>query len=145
LPKTQNRYFWVGLLLYVVSFFLTAVAGPRISSPPARGYHCAYYALSLSWDALYRTPDLWPRFEMVSLLISGSINVVFLLAAIVAFAPRWRLVFFLLRTIVVLMLPFCWIVFYYEQLYPREGYVLWTAGMLSTMFSQSLVGSFAPP
>ena len=144
MPKTQNRYFWVGLLLYVVSFFLAAVADPIIGSSPLRGYQCAYLAL-LSWDALYRTPDLRPRFEMVSLVISGSINVVFLLAAIVAFAPRWRLVFFLLRTIVVLMLPFCWVVFYYEQLYPREGYVLWTAGMLSTMFSQSLVGSFVPP
>ena len=27
------------------------------------------------------------------------------------------------------MFPFCWIVFHFDHLYPREGYFLWTAGM----------------
>jgi hypothetical protein len=33
------------------------------------------------------------------------------------------------------MIPFSWIVFYVEQLNPREGYFLWIAGMMLILFS----------
>jgi len=35
------------------------------------------------------------------------------------------------------MIPFCWIVFYNERLYPREGHILWVAGMVLALFSES--------
>jgi hypothetical protein len=36
------------------------------------------------------------------------------------------------------MAPFCWVVFHYENLYPREGYFLWILGMLLALFSPNL-------
>jgi hypothetical protein len=71
-------------------------------------------------------------------LISGWINIVFL----AALAMRWwegnRRPFRILRTMTLLMIPFCWIVFYYEHAYPREGHVFWIAGMVLALFSDSL-------
>jgi hypothetical protein len=137
--KTQNAYFWAGVLLYAVSFFLAAVAGDVISSPPARGYHCALYALLIPLGDFSGGPPLThTTFELVSLFISGWINPVFLLAVAVGFLTQRRSMIVFFRTVVVLMMPFCWVVFLYEHLYPREGYVLWTLGMLLTMFSQPL-------
>jgi hypothetical protein len=43
----------------------------------------------------------------------------------------------ILRTITLVMIPFCWIVFYDEHAYPREGHVLWIAGMVLALFSES--------
>jgi hypothetical protein len=28
------------------------------------------------------------------------------------------------------MIPFCWVIFYALEVYPREGHVLWVIGML---------------
>jgi hypothetical protein len=44
----------------------------------------------------------------------------------------------MLRNVILLMLPFCWIVFLYRHIYPREGYFLWTGGMLLVLFSSEL-------
>jgi hypothetical protein len=52
---------------------------------------------------------------------------------------RWwegnRRPFKILRTITLLMIPFCWIVFRNEHLYPREGHVLWVVAMVVALFS----------
>ena len=71
----------------------------------------------------------------IPLLIIGWINIVFL----AALAMRWwegnRRPFKILRTITLLIIPFCWIVFYDSHLYPREGHVFWIAGMVVALFS----------
>ena len=36
------------------------------------------------------------------------------------------------------MMPFCWLAFYTESLYPREGYFLWTVAMILVLFSKGL-------
>jgi hypothetical protein len=36
------------------------------------------------------------------------------------------------------MIPCCWIVFHYEDLFPREGHILWVAAMLLMLFSSTL-------
>ena len=43
--------------------------------------------------------------------------------------------FKILRTITLLMIPFCWVVFYDGRLFPREGHSLWVAGMVLALFS----------
>ena len=57
-------------------------------------------------------------------LISGWINIVFLAAV----AIRWRSgngrAFRIMRITTLLMIPFCWMVFYHEHAYPREGHFL---------------------
>jgi hypothetical protein len=84
----RRHVFWIGLLSYVISFFLVAVVG----TGPARGYWCAFYALVMPW---------WPQslgeggifegkvFEYLSVLVSGWINPFFLIAAILVFLGRW--------------------------------------------------------
>ena len=72
----------------------------------------------------------------IPLLIIGWINIAFLASLTI----RWRSgngrAFRILRTATLLMIPFCWIVFYNERLYPREGHVLWVVGMVLALFSE---------
>ena len=71
----------------------------------------------------------------IPLLIIGSINIAFLGSLTI----RWRSgigrAFRILRTTTLLMIPFCWIVFYNEGLYPREGHALWVLAMVFALFS----------
>ncbi len=46
-----------------------------------------------------------------------------------------------LRIVVILMIPFCWVVFHYESLHPREGHFVWIIGMLLVLFSPELAKS----
>jgi len=78
--------------------------------------------------------------EYVAFLISGWINPLFVIATILASSARRQLLARVLRSIVVVMIPFCWIVFYYDNLYPREGHFLWIAGMLLVLFADRLAG-----
>jgi hypothetical protein len=41
------------------------------------------------------------------------------------------------------MMPFCWVVFLAMELHPREGYYLWTLGMVVVLFAEGL-GRRAP-
>jgi hypothetical protein len=77
-------------------------------------------------------------FEYLAVLVSGWINPVFLIATVLALSPRRQGLARAFRTIVVVMIPFCWIVFYCDSVYPREGYFLWTAGMLVVLFADRL-------
>jgi hypothetical protein len=140
----RQHIFWIGLFLYVVSFFLPSIAGPVVRSGPARGYHCAFFSLLLPLDpnSFARDQVLFKGglVEHLSLFISGCINPVFLSAAALGFSGRRQLSMAVLRILVILMMPFCWIVFHYESLYPREGYFVWIIGMLLVLFSRELSG-----
>jgi hypothetical protein len=37
-----------------------------------------------------------------------------------------------------MMIPFCWIVFHYENLSPRLGHFLWILGMLLVLFANKI-------
>ncbi|GEM_PF-2483679 len=71
----------------------------------------------------------------VSLEISGLINLVFWAAAVLILRGTHHRLVRALRIAILLMIPFSWIVFYVEQLNPREGYFLWIAGMMLILFS----------
>jgi hypothetical protein len=129
--KIQNRLVWLGLLIYVTSFFLTAVVGRGFSFVSVRGYDCAYVSLVAPWGEDYRNSLA----RAVSLEISGLINLVFWAAAVLILRGTHRRLVRALRIAILLMIPFSWIVFYVEQLNPREGYFLWIAGMMLILFS----------
>ena len=124
--------FFVAMLAYGLSFALVAVSRAGASVP---GYQCACAALinPLVMDSHFFE---WKTVVYVALLISGWINIAFLVSLVL----RWRtgngLAFRILRTTTLLMIPSCWILFYDGHMYPREGYVLWVAAMVVALFSQ---------
>lgn len=139
----QRYILWIGLLLYATSFFLISVVGRG----PARGYFCAYLALTFPWGgSLFGPFGIFENKvpEYLAVLMSGWINLVFLITAVLALRVRSPRMVAVLRIVVVMMLPFCGVVFHYQDLYPREGYFVWIFGMLLTLFSreitQALVG-----
>jgi hypothetical protein len=74
-------------------------------------------------------------FEYVALVISGWINPVFLIVVALMLRERYQRAVAILRITLLLMIPFCWVVFYDYGIYPREGYFLWLFGMLLALFS----------
>ena len=122
------------MLAYALSFGLAAVSTDYGSFSGIPGYVCA-------WMTLWPNVLVADRFQaktavmLIAFLISGSINIVFL----VSMAIRWlegTLGFKILRVTTLLMIPFCWIVFYDAHLYPREGHVLWIVAMVLALFSE---------
>jgi len=119
-------------MLYVVSFFLVAI---KVNFPgfTMRGYECANDELLAPWDA---NTTFDGRFDFLSTLISGWINPVFLITAIFVSLDRPRRLIAVMRIVLILMIPFCWIVFHYEGVYPREGHFIWILGMSLVLFSR---------
>ena len=122
----------IGLTLYVGSFFLMAV-GDLGKGSPMPGYQCAWLALGLPWDDnLFGHQGLFEnRFlDYLSVLLSGWINPAFVVAALFVFLRPSARTTRVLAIATLAMIPFCWVVFYYHDFYPREGHVVWIAGML---------------
>jgi hypothetical protein len=138
--KMSRVVFFIGLLLYIGSFFLTAVIGVKevsgsLVASGFSGYTCALTTLLSpwgheGWEALRDTP-----LEYFPILFSGWINPVFLITAIALLVKPNGRPGALLRIVVIVMFPACWIVFYQMNLRPRAGYFLWTAAMLLVLFS----------
>jgi hypothetical protein len=53
-------------------------------------------------------------------------------------APRTSRV---LKFVLLSMIPFCWVVFHYLEVYPREGHFLWVIGILLVLLSSWRQGS----
>ena len=132
---TRYQKIWaVGVAVYILSFFVPAMGGTR-ESGGAPGYSCAWYAFVLplrGFDGYFQSEHL----EYFSLLVSGWINPVFIAAAVLALSRKLGRLFVVLRAALVVMIPFCWVVYYKEESYPREGHFLWILGMLLVLFSQ---------
>ena len=120
------------MLAYALSFALTAASNKTLTVP---GYYCAAGAF-ISPFAVDSGFVERKTMAYIAVLISGWINIAFL----VSLTIRWRSgngrAFRILRVITLLMVPFCWIVFYDESLFPREGHVLWIVGMVLALFSE---------
>jgi hypothetical protein len=103
-----------------------------------RGYECAYLAVEATLTSTPFSPasaDYTPPFLYLSILISGLINPIFLGYTTLAFLKRTPRTARVLRFALLLMIPFCWVVFHSLQVYPREGHVLWVIAMLLVLFS----------
>jgi len=141
----QLKVFWTGLAIYAVSFFLLATGGSSAGDSRMPGFFCAFYALVFPWveakDAwLHNMPPVLGPVPWISLLVSGLINPVFLTTAFLDLTDQHPRAFVILRILVVVMIPFCWIFFYtFPFGYPREGHFVWIIGMLLTLFSRELV------
>jgi hypothetical protein len=132
----------LGLVIYVLSFFLVATGDPK-GSPIGRltGYECAYLAVeSAMTDTPFSSNNAvsaisTPFFLYLSVLISGLINPVFLIYVTLASVKRPPRTARVLKFVLLSMIPFCWMVFYFLGIYPREGHVLWVISMLLVLLS----------
>jgi hypothetical protein len=128
---SRSAILGIGLTLYAGSFFLMAVG--HFHGSPLPGYYCAWIALMFPWGQnLFGHQGLFENqfLDYLGVLLSGSINPTFLVAALFVFLRPSARTTRLLAIAVLAMIPFCWIVFYYHDMYPREGHVVWIAGML---------------
>jgi hypothetical protein len=125
--------FSIGLVLYVGAFFLPSVF--EHGSPPLKGYDCAAITLIQIWThdsrALIRTEPL----TYVSMVVSGWINPLFIISMILVPIRSAQKSVGILRTVILLMIPFSWIAIHNLKVYPREGHFLWIFGMLLVLFS----------
>lgn len=133
----QLKIFWIGILLYVVSFFLLAVSWPIPHSSATPGFFCAVWALvvPLREATLSGSPFQYKPFALVFLFVSGLINPVFIATAFLDLAGQYERTVRVLRIVVLAMIPFCWMSFNSFGLYPREGHYVWILGILTVLFS----------
>ena len=135
--SVRQPWFGLGLLLYVTSFFLVATGA---ASPVGRliGFECAYFAADLPLtDTPFRPDSTFYHLPFVyfSVLVSGLINPGFLAYATLAGLKRRPCTQRMLRLALISMIPFCWFVFHFFRVYPREGHALWVMGILLVLFS----------
>lgn len=138
-----NKLFWIGILVYVSSFFLRAVGDSIPNSTPLRGYHCAMFALTLPLKDLHDfvfggpTPVL-SFFSALSLFVSGLINPVLVVTLILDVIRPYDRIVSRLRYALLFMIPFCWAFFYLENQRPMAGHFIWIAGILLTIYSERI-------
>lgn len=125
-------------MIYMLSFFLVATGDYEGALGRMRGYECAYLAISSALTTTPFSPNsiaYAPPLQYLSILISGLINPIFLVYATLAFFKQKPRTARVLRFALLLMIPFCWVVFQFLKVYPREGHILWVIGMLLVLYS----------
>jgi hypothetical protein len=133
----------MGLLLYAASFFISFVGARGVYEPkPPSGAACAVDWFFFPWVYvhLHSVSSFWTDapIENASTAISGWVNPLFLLAVLSLAVGKTHQLTKVLRNVILILLPFCWVVLLTRHIYPREGYFLWTIGMLLTLFSVEL-------
>jgi hypothetical protein len=133
---------WDSWFMQLPSFF-SFVGGPGVYTPkPPSGADCAFDWFFLPWIYVH-----WhsmasfltdATIENVSIAISGWINPVFSLAVLLQVIGKTPRLSKVLRYVILLMLPFSWVLFLDQHVYPREGYFLWIGAMLLVLFSTEL-------
>jgi hypothetical protein len=127
------------MAIFVGSFFGTAVVcrSTFISGTEVPGFSCAEITILMPWsdDGAKLLHEYLLGY--IATLLSGWINLVFLVTVVLLFRDRAHRLANVLRTALLLMLPACWIVFFYQNLRPGYAYFLWTAAMLLALFSSS--------
>lgn len=127
----------VGMAIYVGAFFLIGArdAHPSPGDRGYPGYFCAYITLVNPWGHDGMTALREDAVQYFAVLFSGWINPLFLITLLASWLrPKGRPAL-VLRVALLIMLIAPWVVFYRLSLYPREGYFLWTVGILLVMFS----------
>jgi len=142
-PKRGRLFFWGGFFLYAISFWLTAVRGHGVfttDSPSIAGWTFDAFLtplIYLHWNSgEHFLEDL--NIAKMSFFLNGWINPLFLLTMVLMLVDRTPRLTRILRYTTLLMVPFCWVALLYQSVYPREGYVLWTLGMVLVLFPSDL-------
>src|ERR1700686_5520920 len=129
--RSGRTVFWLGLLLYAASFILSFVGGRGVYTPkPPSGADCAFDWFFFPW--------IYVHFHSMTIAISGWINRFFFLAVLLQVIGKTLELTRILRNVIRLMFPFCWIVFLHQHVHPRGGYFLWIGGMLLVLFSSQV-------
>jgi hypothetical protein len=140
-----SRLFWLGLIIFTVSFFLVAL-GETSASPgtqPFFGFYCARFSFCYPWvearDVLFHNvPPLFGPLAYASLLVSGWISPLFLLVVFLDLTDARPRLALILRMVILGMIPLAWFFAFYEiRAYPREGHFLWVLGMLFAMYPRA--------
>jgi hypothetical protein len=136
--------FWVGFLVYAVSWFLPAV-GPDAPFQPGDTHLFEWVADWFFWPAIYihwHSVDTFLSdltIHNASLVLNAWVALFFFVVAgllVVGRTPRLNRI---LCYFVLTLIPFCWLAFMHPRTYyPRAGYFLWTAGMLLVLLSRNL-------
>lgn len=127
------------MALFVGSFFGTAVVcrSAFISGTEVSGFACAEMAILIPWsDDGMKLLREYPL-GFIATVLSGWINLIFLITVVLLFRNRAVRLANVLRTALLFMFPACWIVFSYQNLRPGYAYFLWVAAMLLAVFSSS--------
>ena len=144
--KINLKVFWIGILIYAVSFCLKAVGewDPTPSNGMVYGFTLAIFTFlgPLDWihKALFNGNGSWGDnfgFSLkLSIFLIGWINPVFIIAAFLELSEYRPRLFSILRIAIFSIVPITWVLFFQarQQVYPREGYFLWILGMLLAMF-----------
>lgn len=143
MKRSERTVFWIGFLAYAASFLLPFAGGPGIYRPkPSSGAETAvdWFFFPLIYAHLHSLSSFWidAPIKNVSIAISSWINPLFFLTVLFQAIGKTPQLTKTLRTIILSMLPFCWIAFLVQRVYPREGYLLWTGGILLVLFSREL-------
>ena len=77
-------------------------------------------------------------FKYMSGILNGWINPVFFLTMVLMLVDKTPRLTRIFRYVVLALVPFCWVALLYDHVYPREGYILWTAGILLVLLSNGL-------
>ncbi len=102
------------------------------------GFAFADWALTVPWgdnplQLFYRTMP-----QHAALFVAGWINLVFLLAVGTKLLWGHKRGFKMLRIVLILMIPSCFLVSHYQGFYFREGFYAWVLGMMVVLFSDDL-------
>ena len=137
----RNPFFWSGLAIYTLSHFLIAVNDHGYGAHRP-GYNCALLSL-LGPPVLVQSlvigrsshPYTDHFLAGLSAVLMFFINPAFFLFVIIQFTVqiKWALVFF--KSLILCLIPICWVFFFYSQWQPREGHLLWVIGMLLVLFA----------
>ncbi len=140
LLKRNRAVLLFGMLLYILSFLLTAIVDySKPDDPlPLPGYFCATFPFSF-WGGLlkghfteYSKPFSW------ALLAVPLINPVFLITAALPATNRNNRIRSTLRIALFFLFFIPIPVFYTLHLHPRIAYFLWMAAMLLVLFQKKL-------
>jgi hypothetical protein len=148
--RAERLAFWAGFLLYAVSLLLPAVAGRGVYTPElpsVAGWTLDWFLYPLIYIHLHSAGDFFTAgpIENLSIAISGWINPAFLFTVLLSLVGKTPILTRVFRNTVIVMMPFCWIAFRYSGVYPREGYFLWTGGMLLVLLSSKITAPQSAP
>jgi hypothetical protein len=135
--QRSEKVLLVALIVFAIAFFLPAIWIPHVSPRTATGYWCAYVTLVSPWtaDGLKDLPTA--PIKYFSILLSGWINPLFLISIVLSRREKTVRPSRTLRTVALILMPTCWIVFYTQGVYPFVAYFIWTAAMIVALFSSS--------
>jgi len=139
--EKSEKVLLLALVIFAVSFFLPAIWIPHVTPHTETGYWCAYVTLVSPWTHDGVRDLRAEPVQYFATLLSGWINPLFLIGMIFSRRENTRKLSRLLRTVVLCLFPACWIVFGTEHVYPFIAYFIWTAAMITALFSGSFSAS----